>query len=99
MRVSQEHMAVMAAMAERLKLLANPVRLCLLKKLLDEGELNVTQITSCMDVSQSAISQHLSKLRLADIVHARKEGNQVYYACQRDDIRDIMNALFKEDIA
>lgn len=93
----RKHMESMTATAGILKLLANPVRLCLLQKLLGEGELNVSQITSCMDVSQSAISQHLAKLRLNGIVEARKAGNQVFYACRRDDIRDIMAALFKEE--
>lgn len=96
MKVSQDYKDQIYRKAELLKALANPVRLCLLDKLLNEGPTSVSDITSCMDVSQSAVSQHLRKLRDMGIVEARKEENRIYYSCDREDVKKIL-ACLKED--
>ena len=83
--------------ADVLKLLASPVRLCLLEKLIEEGECSVTDITSCMDVSQSAVSQHLRRLKDMGIVDLRKEENRSYYSCTRKDVEKIIKVL-KENV-
>lgn len=83
--------------ADLLKLLASPVRLCLLEKLIEEGECSVTDITSCMDVSQSAVSQHLRRLKDMGIVDLRKEENRSYYSCTRKDVEKIIKVL-KENV-
>lgn len=83
--------------ADLLKLLASPVRLCLLEKLIEEGECSVTNITSCMDVSQSAVSQHLRRLKDMGIVDLRKEENRSYYSCTRKDVEKIIKVL-KENV-
>ncbi|WP_363311117.1 metalloregulator ArsR/SmtB family transcription factor [uncultured Anaerococcus sp.] len=87
----------MKRQADLLKLLANPVRLCLLEKLIDEGECSVTSITSCMEVSQSAVSQHLRRLKDMGIVNLRKEENRSYYSCKRKDVEKIIRVL-KESV-
>ena len=48
--------------AELLKALAHPVRLCIAKGLMD-GRCNVNKMKDCLGVSQSNVSQHLSKLK------------------------------------
>ncbi len=57
----------------------NPTRLklilCLAKKPKSVGEM----ITVC-GLSQSAVSQHLHKLRLAGLVTTQKRGKEVYYS-------------------
>lgn len=83
--------------ADLLKLLASPVRLCLLEKLIEEGACSVTDITSCMDVSQSAVSQHLRRLKDMGIVDLRKEENRSYYSCTRKDVEKIIKVL-KENV-
>ncbi|MFL0198890.1 ArsR/SmtB family transcription factor, partial [Clostridium sp. WILCCON 0269] len=54
--------------AEILKVLAHPVRICIVKGLLDNGECNVSHMQNCLNVPQSTISQHLQKLRAAGII-------------------------------
>lgn len=80
-----------------LKALSAPARLCLVKKLIDEGEKNVTCFENCMDISQSSISQHLAKLKDLNILNYRKEGNKVYYYCEREDVIKIVKTLFEDD--
>ena len=95
--IDQEHKNRIESQAELLKALANPVRLCLVEKLIEEGETSVTDITSCMDVTQSAISQHLRRLKDMDIVECRKDENRNYYSCKREDVRKIIMCL-KENV-
>ncbi len=72
----------MAAQAERaadlLKAMAHPQRLRALC-LLVEGERSVGEINREVDLSQSALSQHLAKLREEGLVATRKEAQTVYY--------------------
>lgn len=80
--------------ADLLKALAHPVRLCILKSLHDKGEMNVSNIISCMDVSQSSVSQHLSVLRRMGIVEGNKQGNEVFYSCRHEEVKEIISVLF-----
>ncbi len=61
-----------------LKAFANPVRIKLLT-CLAKGPKNVTELIGNCGLSQSAVSQHLEKLRLAGLVSSRKEGKEVFY--------------------
>ncbi|MGR5543260.1 ArsR/SmtB family transcription factor, partial [Vibrio campbellii] len=62
-----------------LKAMANESRLQILCLLLDT-ELSVGQISAQLDLSQSALSQHLAWLRRDGLVETRKEAQTVYYS-------------------
>ncbi|WP_132767621.1 ArsR/SmtB family transcription factor [Tepidibacillus fermentans] len=66
-------------MAELLKILGDKTRLTLFS-LLKVRELCVCELTELLDVSQPAISQHLRKLKLLNLVKERKQGQWVYYS-------------------
>lgn len=83
--------------AELLKAIANPIRLCLILKLCEKDICNVTYFTNCMDVSQSAISQHLAKLRDLGIVGYTKEGLTVNYYLKNQKIRKIIEIIAGEE--
>lgn len=74
--------AAMAEQAERaaelLKAMSHPQRLRVLC-LLVEGERSVGEINREIELSQSALSQHLAKLREEGLVDTRKEAQTVYY--------------------
>ena len=53
--------------SEIFKALSNPTRLCM-HGLMEKGSCNVSYMEKCLETSQSAISQHLSKLKAAGIV-------------------------------
>lgn len=57
---------------------SNPVRLKILT-CLSSGEKNVTQLIGNCGLSQSAVSQHLEKLRSVGLVTTKREGKEIYY--------------------
>ena len=65
--------------ARLLKALANEHRLLVLCHLL-EGERSVGQLNAELDLSQSALSQHLAVLRNDGLVNTRREGQTILYA-------------------
>lgn len=80
--------------AEILKALAHPARLCIASNLYFKGKCNVTGIQHCMDMPQSTISQHLSKLKAAGIIKGARNGLEIEYDVINEDAIAILNALF-----
>ena len=81
-----------AEAATLLKALANEQRLSILCSLLD-GPLSVGQINECVELSQSALSQHLAVLREGGWVETEKEAQTVYYSVPRGPVHKILAAL------
>ena len=77
-----------------LKALANESRLLVLCVLL-EGEQNVGQLNSRIDLSPSALSQHLAWLREAGFVKTRREAQTIYYQLADERVTTLM-ALLKQ---
>ena len=80
---------------ELLKALAHPVRLCIVKNLLQDGGCNVSHMEECLEVSQSVVSQHLTKLKAAGIVKGKRQGNEIFYEVANEEVKAIITALFK----
>ena len=59
--------------------LANEKRLMILC-LLAEGERSVGEINALLDLSQSALSQHLAVLREEGLVDTRREAQSIFYS-------------------
>lgn len=81
--------------AELLKVLAHPVRLCIVKGLLENGECNVTYMQSCLDTPQSTVSQHIQKLKAAGVIEGRREGLEIHYKVCNEKAAKIIAALFE----
>lgn len=62
-----------------LKAMANEHRLLVLCHLSASGELSVGQLVDRIGLSQSALSQHLAKLREEKLVATRKQAQTVFY--------------------
>lgn len=62
-----------------LKALGSEPRLLVLCYLAEAGELSAGELTEQVGISQSALSQHLSKLREQELVATRKEAQTVFY--------------------
>ena len=73
------------AMAEKLRVFAQPQRLMVLSLLL-EGERTVGQIDSATAIGQPALSQQLAELRRTEMVRTRREAKQVFYSLADDKI-------------
>jgi len=60
---------------------------------LAEEDLCVCELSDALEVSQSTLSNHLSKMRDLGIVDTRKDGSWVYYMLS-DALRDQVTAMF-----
>lgn len=84
-----------AGSAERfLKELANANRLMVLCTLM-EDELSVAQLNEKVPLSQSALSQHLARLREAGFVETRKQAQTVYYRLADDRVRRLLPLFYE----
>jgi DNA-binding transcriptional ArsR family regulator len=72
--------------------MANAKRLEILS-LLVEGEFPVGQLADRVGLSQSALSQHLSKLRAQKLVSTRRDAQTIYYSSQSAAVIKILSAL------
>ena len=75
-----------------LKALANLNRLKILK-LLSIHELNVGQLENMLDLSQSALSQHLAILRKSKIVRTRRVAKTIFYKIDNNFVFEILKLL------
>lgn len=77
-----------------LRLMGNAERLRVLCYLAKHGEVSVSKLLEAVDLSASALSQHLAKLRKEGIVATRKERQTVYYQIGRADIGKLLETLY-----
>lgn len=80
--------------SEVLKAIAHPIRLCIVKGLMD-NECNVTKIQECLKLPQSTVSQHLSKLKAAGIIEGERRGLEICYRVVDEDVKKIIKVLFE----
>ena len=83
--------------SELLKALAHPIRLCIVRGLLERGSCNVSYMEECLNVSQSAVSQHLTKLKAAGILKVNRIGNTNMYEVVNPDMIRLITCLFEEE--
>ncbi|MDC2863408.1 metalloregulator ArsR/SmtB family transcription factor [Bacillus sp. JJ864] len=79
--------------AELLKVLAHPVRLCIVKGLIERGPSNVSTMYTGLNMPQSTISQHLAKLKSAKIVSSERKGLEIYYKVENETIIQLVRVL------
>ncbi len=75
-----------------LKAMANERRLLILCHL-SEGERSVGELESLLGISQSALSQHLARLRKDGLVIPRRSAQNIFYSLQGDEARSIIELL------
>lgn len=83
-----------AEVAEQLSMLSNANRLMVLCHLL-EGEQSVGALQSQLSLSQSALSQHLARLRDAGMVATRRESQSIFYRIADPRLHDMIDALYR----
>jgi DNA-binding transcriptional ArsR family regulator len=77
-----------------LKAVANRRRLVILCELLD-GEKSVSALGDAIGLSQSALSQHLARLRADHIVATRRESQTIYYSLASDHATRLIGLLYE----
>ena len=77
-----------------LKALANRHRLMILCEL-HKGEHSVGALQESVDLSQSALSQHLARLREDNLVKTRRESQTIYYSLASDQAVRMIGLLYE----
>ncbi len=72
--------------------MANPKRLMILCSLV-EGEVPVGVLATQVGLSQSALSQHLSKLRAQKLVKTRRDAQTIYYSSTSESVIKVLATL------
>ena len=75
-------------LADLFSALSDPTRLRIISVLLD-GEMNVGDLASQLEMSESAVSHQLRGLRQLRLVSSRKDGRQVFYALDDDHVAEL----------
>ncbi|PWE52915.1 transcriptional regulator [Metarhizobium album] len=78
--------------ADFLSLLSNAARLKILCRL-SEGEWDVGALARDVGLSQSALSQHLKKLRDGRLVESRRDAQNIYYVCNHQGVEKMLQTL------
>jgi ArsR family transcriptional regulator len=81
--------------AEKLKVLAHPHRLYIVKGLA-ENMCNVTRIQECLNLPQSTVSQHLAKLKSVGIIEGKRRGSEICYSVIDEEAEKIVRILLDE---
>jgi ArsR family transcriptional regulator len=68
-----------AKCSERLKIIADPTRLAVLRFLMTKGPHTVAELNRRIDIEQSLLSHHLQVLRAAGMVKNVRDGKSVRY--------------------
>ncbi len=89
---AKELTAKAAEAARLLTALANESRLMILCELV-EGERSVGTLVEAVGLTQSALSQHLAKLRAAAIVTTRRNAQTIYYRLASEAAGSVMTTL------
>jgi DNA-binding transcriptional ArsR family regulator len=78
--------------SQLLKAMSNPHRLLVLCHLA-RGEKCVGELEAIVGLSQSALSQHLARLRHDGVVKTRRDAQTIYYSLQGDEAMTILESL------
>lgn len=81
--------------ADLLSAMANSRRLLMLCHLMMRGEASVGELAEAVGLSQSALSQHLAKMRSQSLVATRREGQTIYYRLASAEVRAVLETLYR----
>lgn len=77
-----------------LKALANRHRLLIVCQLID-SERSVGDLAEALDTRDSTVSQHLALLRRDGLVHARREGQTIWYSVASGPALELLETLYR----
>ncbi len=82
-----------SSVARTLKMLANEKRLLILCQLAMAGEIPAAALARGVSLSQSALSQHLARMRGEGLVAFRRESQTLHYSIANPQINRLLLAL------
>jgi ArsR family transcriptional regulator, virulence genes transcriptional regulator len=92
--ITLENFATNAAQAAGLmKAMGNEKRLMILCKLVECGEMSVIPMAKAVGLSQSAVSQHLARMRKESLIDFRRDGATIHYFIADKKIGRVLKTL------
>ena len=91
----QDLEAQAAVVAGLLREIANERRLLILCRLVEAGEMRVADMAAAVGLSQSAMSQHLARLREVGLVAYRRDSQTLWYRIADPRVEDLMAQLHR----
>ena len=82
-----------AKAAQWLRALANEQRLLVLCLLLEAGEMSFGELQARLALSQSALSQHLARMREEGLITFRREAQTLYYRIDHPEVARLIAIL------
>ncbi len=89
----EEKWASLMRMNEAFKALADPTRREILR-LLRRGEMTAGELAERFDMTRPSLSHHFAVLKQADLILARREGQQIYYALNTTVVEDLLAIIW-----
>src|SRR5947209_5245313 len=80
-------------MNDAFKALADPSRRQILS-LLRKGEMTAGELAEHFDMAKPSLSHHFSVLKQADLISARRAGQQIYYALNTTVVEDLLASVW-----
>lgn len=80
--------------SDLMKALSNENRLLILCQL-SQGERSVGELQAIIGLAQSALSQHLARLRHDDLVQTRRQSQTIYYSLKGEEARQVIAVLYR----
>jgi ArsR family transcriptional regulator, virulence genes transcriptional regulator len=78
--------------SQTLKSLSHPVRLKILCHVIDQDR-SVNELTDFCEISQSAMSQFLGRMKDEGIIMSRREGTHVFYSLKDPKLRKLLKSI------
>ena len=79
-------------MNDAFKALADPTRREILR-LLRRGEMSAGELANRFGISKPSMSHHFAVLKQADLIAARRSGQQIYYTLNTSVVEDLLAAV------
>lgn len=79
--------------AARFRVLGDARRLAILRQLLEQDELSVSELVARLDTTQANVSKHLGVLLQAGVVSRRPAGTSAYYSVADPSLRSLCDTV------
>lgn len=83
--MSKKDFDFLSRKAEILKAIAHPVRLSMLRDLVENGEKTAGDLETAVKLPPASVSQHLTRIGHTGILKRRRQGTYIYYTLINDD--------------
>jgi DNA-binding transcriptional ArsR family regulator len=83
----------LSAMADVLKVIAHPVRLEIIELLEVIPKMCVSEMLDRINIEQSQLSHHLSKMKDKGVLKSERDGKKIFYSLGFDQITRIFDCM------